>query len=87
MLDHFYKASSTLTAVNPAQGVNAPCFGPRVSQPTRDLTTMLLYGWASAPGGGPTLNRHWIDTTCLLGYHSTQRRHKVEIVYYFVFNH
>ena len=37
------------------------------SRHTRGIHPMLFQCWASVEDGGPTLKRHWINASCLLG--------------------
>ena len=37
------------------------------SQQTRDVDVMLVWCWASVADGGPTLNQHWHNVSCILG--------------------
>ena len=36
--------------------------------------TMLVQCWTSVVDDGPTLNKHWVDDSCLLGWNSMQTR-------------
>ena len=38
------------------------------SQQTRYVEPMLFYCWASVADNGPTLKRHWLNVSCLLGH-------------------
>ena len=38
------------------------------SQQTRYIDPMLVHCWASVVDGGPTLDQHWLDVSCFLGY-------------------
>ena len=37
------------------------------AQQTQCFNPMLVQCWASVEDGGPTLNQHWVDVSCLLG--------------------
>ena len=40
-----------------------------LAQQTRYIDPMLVQCWTSVVDGDPTLDQHWIDVSCLLGYH------------------
>ena len=45
------------------------------SQQTRHIETMLFKCWASVADGGPTLNQHCFNVSCLMhGSHHDMRR-------------
>ena len=50
-----------------------------ISRLTRNLSPMLDQCWANVVDGGPTLVKHWVDVSCLLGYrvglHSKLNKH------------
>ena len=37
------------------------------TQQTRDIAPMLIQCWAGVVDGGPILNQHWCNVSCLLG--------------------
>ena len=39
------------------------------SQLTRGVDLMLFYCGADVEDGGPTLEQHWVNASCLLGLH------------------
>ena len=39
-----------------------------ISQQTRDVDPMLVYCWPTICNAGPTVYRHWVNVSCLLGY-------------------
>ena len=47
---------------------SVPC---TLSQQTRDFDPMLFQCWPTVYDAGPTLNKHWANVSCLLGYHMT----------------
>ena len=40
---------------------------PTKPQQTPDIEQMLVQCWADVVDGGPTLNQHWFNVSCLLG--------------------
>ena len=44
-----------------------------LTQQTRDIEAMLGQCWADVVDGGPTLNQHWFNVSCLLGTCSHRR--------------
>ena len=38
------------------------------SQRTQDVESMFVWRWSSVVDGGPTLNQHWFNVLCLLGW-------------------
>ena len=55
----------------------------KVSQQARDIDTMLDQCWASVVDGGPTLVKHWVDISCLLGiYHIFCNICEIECILY-----
>ena len=36
---------------------------------TRDVEPVLVWCWASVVDGGPIINQHWLNVSCLLGFH------------------
>ena len=39
-----------------------------LSQQTRYINPMLAQCWPTVYDAGPTLDQHWVDVSCLLGY-------------------
>ena len=37
------------------------------TQQTRHINPMVVQCWASVVDGGPALDHHWVDVSCLLG--------------------
>ena len=37
-------------------------------QQRRDVDSVLVYCWTNVADVGPTINKHWIDVLCLLGF-------------------
>ena len=40
------------------------------TQQTRGVEPVLVWCWASAADGGPALDQHWVNISCLLGRYS-----------------
>ena len=38
------------------------------SQQTRDVDPMLAHCWPAVVDGGPAVNQHWVNISCLLGW-------------------
>ena len=43
------------------------------SQQTRGIYPMVEQCWANVVDGGPTLLKHWVDVSCLLGWTNTRQ--------------
>ena len=41
---------------------------PVSAQQTRDIKPMLVQCWSGVVDGGTTLNQHWFNASCLLGF-------------------
>ena len=46
-------------------------------QQTRYVEPMLFYCWASVAYNGPTLKRHWLNVSCLLGHNIKITTHDI----------
>ena len=46
---------------------------PHLSCQTPEIDLMLVWCWANVTNGGPTLNQHTVDVSCLLGSCQTNR--------------
>ena len=47
------------------------------SQQTQDVESMLVLRWSSVVDGGPLLNQHWLNVSCLLGGCTTSQHRPV----------
>ena len=43
------------------------CTARPAAQQTRDVEPVLVLCWASVADGGPELDQHWVNVSCLLG--------------------
>ena len=49
-------------------------YSGKVSQQTRDVDPMLVYFWASVADGGPKIDQHWVNVSCLLASIPAKRK-------------
>ena len=50
-----------------------------LTKQTRGIHSMLFQCWASVEDAGPTLKRHWVNASCLLGCDSKNSSIKVKM--------
>ena len=57
----------TLTQHLPDIGSVSACTAWLAAQQTRGVEPVLVLCWASVADGGPELDQHWVNLSCLLG--------------------